>query len=167
MVNLYSAHITSLSIHRVGNRSKGENIFLSDSTFALDDELAPLIKEYFFKPFRDKEHTYLQFTHEVDLEFHDLYQLAKEIFGNPDTTHENGKKITKHLYDQSLHPHIKSGEVYIAHIEGAHINNQRVDAIGIFKSEIKQDFLQFEESDNQLTALLQQGVNLSKLDKGC
>jgi len=167
MINLYSAHITSLSIHRAGNKSKGEPIFLSENTFTLNDEMAPLIKEFFFKPFRDKEHTFLQFTHEVDIEFHELYQLAKEIFQDPTSTHEKGKKITKYLYDQSLHQHIKSGEVYIAHIEAAMINNQRVDAIGIFKSEIKQDFLQFEENDNQLTAMLQQGVNLNKLDKGC
>src|SRR5699024_2526268 len=167
MINLYSAHITSLSIHRAGNKSKGEPIFLSENTFTLNDEMAPLIKEFFFKPFQDKEHTILQFTHEVDIEFHELYQLAKEIFQDPTSTHEKGKKITKYLYDQSLHQHIKSGEVYIAHIEAAMINNQRVDAIGIFKSEIKQDFLQFEENDNQLTAMLQQGVNLNKLDKGC
>ena len=42
-----------------------------------------------------------------------------------------------------------------------------MDAIGIFKSELKQDFLQFSEEGNQLEALLQHGVSLSKLDKGC
>lgn len=167
MINLYSAHITSLSIHRVGNKSKGEPIFLSEGTFALNDEMTPLIKEFFFKQFRDKEHNFLEFTHEVDLEFHELHQLATQIFANPDSTHEKSKNITQYLYDQSLHQHIKSGEVYVAYIEGVHLQNERVDAIGIFKSEIKQDFLQFEENDNQLTAMLQQGVNLNKLDKGC
>lgn len=167
MVNLYNTHITSLSIHRVGNKSKGEDIFLSENTFALNDEMTPLIKEFFFKQFRSKENTYLEFTHDVDLEFHEIHQLATQIFADPSTTHENGKKIAKYLYDQSLHPHIKSGEVYIAYIEGVQLHNQRVDAIGIFKSEIKQDFLQFEENNNQLTAMLQQGVNLNKLDKGC
>ncbi|MGK0175348.1 MAG: hypothetical protein ACI9AT_001735, partial [Ulvibacter sp.] len=29
MINLYSAHISSLSIHRVGNKSKNEPILLS------------------------------------------------------------------------------------------------------------------------------------------
>lgn len=167
MINLYSAHINSLSIHRVGNKSKAEPIFLSNGNFEISDELNPLIKEFFFKPFRNKEHTYLQFTHEVDLEFHELYETVKEIFLNPLSTHDNSRKITQHLYDQSLHPHIKSGEVYVAHIENAMINNQRVDAVGIFKSELKQDFLQFEEDETQLTAILQQGVNLNKLDKGC
>ena len=167
MINLFNTHISSLSIHRVGNKSKGENIFLSEDTFELNDEMTPLIKEFFFKQFRDKENSYLQFTHDIDLEFHELYQIARDIFNDPNTTHENGKKITKYLYDQSLHPHIKSGEVYIAYIEGVLMENERIDAIGIFKSEIKQDFLQFEENNNQLTAMLQQGVNLNKLDKGC
>ena len=42
-----------------------------------------------------------------------------------------------------------------------------MDGIGIFKSEIKQDFLLFEEKENQLDLILQQGINLNKLDKGC
>ena len=42
-----------------------------------------------------------------------------------------------------------------------------VDAIGIFKSEIKTDFLQFEEQEDNLEMVLQQGINLNKLDKGC
>ncbi len=42
-----------------------------------------------------------------------------------------------------------------------------MDAIGIFKSELKQDFLQFSEEGNQLDAMLQHGVSLNKLDKGC
>ena len=77
------------------------------------------------------------------------------------------EEIVKHLYDQSEHPHIKSGEVYIAHIENVSVDNIKVDALGIFKSELKQDFLQFRESGENLEMLLEQGINLNKLDKGC
>ena len=167
MINLYSAHINSLSIHHVGNKSHNEPIFLSNEPYKADDELTPLLKEYFLKPFRDKEENYFQFFHDTDLEFHELFNLASEIFDNPENTHEVGKKITKHLYDQSLHPHIKSGEVYIVHFEHLQIDNEKVDGIGIFKSEIKQDFLQFSKEENQFDAHHLQGVNLNKLDKGC
>jgi hypothetical protein len=47
------------------------------------------------------------------------------------------------------------------------LDNQRVDALGIFKSEVKQDFLQFQEKGSNLDLLVQQGVNLQRLDKGC
>lgn len=167
MINLYGAHITSLSIHRVGNKINNESYFLSEETYKADDELTPLLKEYFLKPFREKEENYFQFTHETDLEFHELYNISSKIFSATETIHEESKKITKHLYDQSLHPHIKSGEVYIVHFENLQIDNEKVEGIGIFKSEIKQDFLQFAENNNQLNAQLLQGVNLNKLDKGC
>lgn len=167
MINLYSAHIASLSIHRVGNKNKNEPILLSEEVYKTDDEITPLLKEFFLKPFKDKEENYFQFGNEAGLEFNELYTIASEIFSNPDSIHEQSKKITKHLYDQSMHPHIKSGEVYVAFLEGLQIDNEKVNGIGIFKSELKQDFLQFSEKENQLEAFLQQGVNLNKLDKGC
>lgn len=166
MLNLYSAQINSLSIHRVGNKSRNEGLFLSNEPYRMDDELAPLIKEFFLKPFREKEENYFQFTHDTDLEFHELFNLISEGFEEPSTIHEQSKKITQHLFDQSIHPHIKNGEVYVAYLENLQIDNEKVDGIGIFKSEIKQDFLQFSEGDSQLDAVLQQGVNLNKLDKG-
>lgn len=166
MINLYSTHIQSLSIHRVGNKSRTEPIFLSEKPYEMDDEITPLMKEYFLKPFRDKEENYFQFVHDTDLEFHDLFNQVTQIFDNPDTVHEVSKKIAKHLFDQSTHPHIKAGEVYVAFLENVQIDNEKVDAVGIFKSEIKQDFLQFSEGERQLDAQLQQGVNLNKLDKG-
>lgn len=167
MINLYSTHIASLSIHRVGNKSRSEGYFVSSAPYKLEDELMPLLKEYFLKPFREKEENYFHFSHEADLEFHDLYNIASTIFLNPDSIHDQSKKITALLYNQSEHPHIKSGEVYVAYLENVQLDNEKMDAIGIFKSELKQDFLQFEETETQLNAVLQQGVNLSKLDKGC
>ena len=47
MINLFGAHINSLSIHRVGNKINNEPIFLSDDIYKVDDELTPLLKEYF------------------------------------------------------------------------------------------------------------------------
>ena len=167
MINLFNAHIENLSIHRVGNKSRNESIFLSAQPYTLNDEIMPLLKEYFFKAFREKEENYYQFAHEVDLEYNELYNFATEIFANPTQIHEVSKKITSHLFEQSNHPHIKNGEVYVAYFTNTSIQNNVVDAIGIFKSEIKTDFLQFEEQEDNLEMVLQQGINLNKLDKGC
>lgn len=166
MLNLHPAQIESLSLHRVGNKSRNENLFLSEEPYHIDDELHALLKEYFLKPFREKEENYFQFIHEVDLEFHELYELVKAIFNNPLSAHENSLKIARRLYEQSQHPHIKSGEVYVVYFDNVLVDNQRTDALGIFKSELKNDFLQFEEKGSNLKMLLKQGVNLNKLDKG-
>ncbi len=167
MINLFNTHIVSLSIHRVGSKSKNEPIFLSEKPYKMDDEITPLLKEFFLKPFRDKEENYFKFAHESDLEFHELFNISSRIFENPQNIHEESRKIASHLYGQSEHPHIKSGEVYVSFMENLQLDNEKVDAIGIFKSELKQDFLQFSEENNQLEAMLQHGVNLNKLDKGC
>ncbi|RXR23398.1 MULTISPECIES: nucleoid-associated protein [Flavobacterium] len=167
MLNLFNTHIDSLSIHRVGNKSRNENMFLSDSNYSLTDEIVPLIKEYFFRPFREKEENYFQFAHDVDLEYNEMFNLATEVFTNPGNVHEVSKKITRHLFEQSNHPHIKNGEVYVAYLTNISIDNQTVDALGVFKSELKTDFLQFEERGSNLEMILQEGINLNKLDKGC
>lgn len=167
MINLYSAQIETLSLHRVGNKNKKEGLFRSENPVRLNDEITGLLKEYFFKPFREKEENYFKFTHEADLEFNELYKIATELFEHPEKTHPLSKKIAEHLYEQSDHPHIKSGEVYVAYLTGLMLDNVKTDAIGIFKSELKHDFLQFKEAGENLEIIIEQGVNINKLDKGC
>ena len=167
MINLYSTQIESISLHRVGNKNKSEGIFLSEEPFSLNDETTGLLKEYFFKPFREKEENYFKLANEVDVEFNELHKIVTEIFTDPSSAHLNSKKIATHLFEQSNHPHIKSGEVYVGYLTGLLLDNVKVDAIGIFKSELKHDFLQFEETGSNLNILVQQGININKLDKGC
>ncbi len=167
MINLYPTHIESLSVHRVGNKNKAENIFLSAEPYQLNDETTGLLKEYFFRPFREKEENYYHLTNEVDVEFNEVYKYVSEIFDEPSAAHLSSKKLATHLFEQSNHPHIKSGEVYITYLTGILLDNQKVDAVGIFKSELKHDFLQFEEKGSNLDIVIQQGININKLDKGC
>lgn len=167
MINLYATQIEHISIHRVGNKNKGEGIFLSTEPFALNDETTGLLKEYFFKPFREKEENYFKLSNDVDVEFNELYKLASTVFQDSSNSHEASKKIATLLFEQSNHPHIKSGEVYVTYLTGVHLDNEKVDAIGIFKSELKHDFLQFKEKESNLDIIVQQGININKLDKGC
>ena len=167
MINLFNTQIDSLSLHRVGNKTKSEGIFLSEEVQRLNDETNGLLKEFFFKPFREKEESYFQLSHESDVAFNEVYQYVTEIFKNTKETHAQSKKIARYLYEQSNHPNIKSGEVFVAHLTDVVLDNEKVDAVGIFKSEIKSDFLQFEEKGTHLEMILEHGVNLNKLDKGC
>tara|TARA_R110001592_G_scaffold155700_1_gene385694 strand:- start:3918 stop:4976 length:1059 start_codon:yes stop_codon:yes gene_type:complete len=167
MINLYATQIESISIHRVGNKNKNEGVFLSEEPFRLNDETTGLLKEYFFKPFREKEENYYKLANKVDVEFNELYKIVSEVFADTSKAHLNSKKIASLLFEQSNHPHIKSGEVYVAYLTGLLLDNQKVDAIGIFKSELKHDFIQFEEKDSNLDIVIQQGININKLDKGC
>ena len=182
MLNLYATQIESLYIHKVGNKSRNEGVILSEKPTVLSDEMTPLFKEFFLKPFRDKEEMYYKFQgDDLGLDSNEMFHETSKILNiqNKYIANSNAKyqvseflqeysgAIIQHLYDASAHPHIKAGEVYICHLKDIQYNHQRIDGIGIFKSEIKQDFLQFAKEDNQLEVILSQGVNLNKLDKGC
>lgn len=168
MINLFNTTIESISIHKVGNKSRNEAIFLSDEPFKVTDEITPLLKEFFLKPFRDKEESYFQFAHDVDLDYNLIFNLTNQFFLQKEEIlqHVITKQITRHLYEQSNHPHIKNGEVYIVHFTNLSIDNEVVDAIGIFKTEIKSDFIELEENESHLEMILKQGISLDKLDKG-
>jgi len=167
MTNLFNANIETISIHRVGNKSKSDPIFLSENPYRMTDEISPLLKEFLLKPFREKEENYFQFVHETDLEFNTMYNLVAQMFAQSGQAHEISKKIAQHLHEQSNHPHIKNGEIYVVYLTNVSLDNNVVDAIGVFKSELKHDFLQLEERGTNLDLILQQGINLNKLDKGC
>lgn len=167
MINLHSTQIDALCVHKVGNKSRGETLFLSSGPLKISIEQAAILKEYFLRPFREKEEIYYHFSHEVDLEFHDLYVAVNEMLSEPDQVSEMSKKIAQRLFQQSEHPHIKSGEVYIAYLSDMIVDHQKVSGVGIFKSESKHNFLQFDQSRDELQMIIQQGVSVSKLDKGC
>ncbi|WP_276390204.1 nucleoid-associated protein [Eudoraea chungangensis] len=167
MINLFNAQIEKIALHKIGNKSKAEPIFLSKENLRLDDETNGVLKEFFLKPFREKEENYYQLTHEVDVEFNEVYKTAKLLFENPEELHDASIDITKHLYAQSNHPHIKSGEIFVVHFTNILLDNKKTEALGIFKSELKHDFLQFKEKEDNLELHIKQGINTSKLDKGC
>lgn len=167
MINLFNAQIEVLSLHKIGNKSRNESMVLSNAPYKLNDEIVALLKEFFLKPFREAEENYYQFAHEVDLEYNTLYKLVKQIFEKPENSHLGSRFITTHLWEQSNHPHIKNGEVYVVYFKNVSIDNNVVDAVGIFKSEIKKDFIQIQENESNLEMLLEQGILLEKIDKGC
>ncbi|NER10745.1 hypothetical protein SAMN06265375_102275 [Muriicola jejuensis] len=167
MINLFNAQIDEVSLHRIGNKHRNEGLFLSEKAQELNDESRGLLKEFFLKPFREKEENYYTLGHEADMEFNEIYKAAKAVFTKPVSLQEASRSIARHLYDQSAHPHIKNGELFVVKLSNIQLDGEKVEALGIFKSEIKQEFLQFEERPGRLEMKLEEGVNLNKLDKGC
>lgn len=158
MINLYNTEIESLHIHKVGNKSRKEELFLSQDPYNVDDEIRPILKEFFFKPFREKEVQFFRFSEDAAINsFLNIYH------GYLSEVHI---EIATHLYNQGNHPHIKAGEVYVCQLKNIITDEGSFDGIGIFKSEIRYDFLEFSKNESRLDLILKQGVSLDKLDKG-
>jgi len=166
VINLYNTEIDSLYIHKVGNKCRKEELFLSKDPYEINDEIRPILQEFFLKPFREKEAQFFTFLEGAELEsILNLYGFTDDLIGGT-LTPLITDKIARHLYDQGKHPHIKAGEVYICQLSNMLIDNYKMDGIGIFKSEIKYDFLEFNKEESRLDLILKQGVSLDKLDKG-
>ena len=169
MVSYFEASLSRFSIHKAGNKSLGEPLFLSEHSLKIEDEvLDSLLKQYFLNPFEKVNEAY-RFSHPTeDLSLNEVFHFAEMIFDEPDTFHENTKLIAKHLYDISNHPKIKSGELYFAYFSNLQIEGETFDAIGIFKSESKEPYLSVSQEAKEFNITYEEmAINIKKLDKGC
>src|SRR5574337_130174 len=144
MITCFESLIESLSIHYIGNKSKNELcVFSEEPLFLLDENLPPLVLEYFIKPFEKIQESF-SFFHSSSNELNEVFHFVKKIFNNEAGFHEAGVGIAKHLYNVSTHPNIKPGEVYIARFKNILVDGIEKEAVGIFKSEIKEPFLKVQ-----------------------
>jgi hypothetical protein len=108
-----------------------------------------------------------QFYHDIDLSMSEVYSCVKKIFDYPDNLIEQSINLAKHLYNQSVHPKIKSGEFYVVYFKDCIFNGETIDSIGLFKSENKDTFIEIEQVKDGFEMESKQGININKLDKGC
>ncbi|RAU81763.1 nucleoid-associated protein [Pontibacter arcticus] len=158
--------LKKLAVHRVGNKAKEEGVIASKDLVDLrDEQLSDLLLTYFMTPFKQEE--FFRFTHTSDLALNELFAYAALLFNEPEKFHTYSVHILNHLYEQSDHPKVKSGELYVVYFSGCVMGDETVDAIGIFKSENKDTFLTFQDKADDLEINYHAGVNLKSVDKGC
>ena len=164
MIDFKEAQLTALVVHKVGNKSRGEGIIASRSLYTLEEETRPVLESYFLNAFKAEE--FFRFSHEASLDLNEMYRYCGNIFQGDDLLIQSVHML-KHLYLQTAHPNIRQGEMYVARFSGCRLEGVELDAIGIFKSENKEAFLQFGETSDAVNMRIEQGVSTKKLDKGC
>jgi hypothetical protein len=166
MLDITNCNIEKLSIHLVGNKGNGDELILSKTPPDISDErLRELLGMYFLQSFNNPEFYSFTFTNK-DFSLNPLFTFATQVFDDGEAFHRNSRNIAKHLYEISMHPQIKSGDLFVSYITDVVINGEAVDAIGIFKSENRQSFLKVDnESDFALN--YDDGISIDKPDKGC
>ncbi|MGB0429001.1 MAG: nucleoid-associated protein [Bacteroidia bacterium] len=154
-----------LVIHRVGNKAHEDGVFASEAEHDLmDDQLQVVLFDFFFNSFKGEDQ--FKFDHSADLRMNDMYTYCQNIFNNADTFLDMSKHILNHLYNKSTHPKIKGGELYVCLFRDILIDDELVDAVGIFKTESKNTFIQVNEMRQSLALGYYEGISTKKLDKG-
>ncbi|MDX5444269.1 MAG: nucleoid-associated protein [Hymenobacteraceae bacterium] len=157
------AGLAALAVHKIGNKSREEGFMASEELASLQDpELKEVLKQYFLSSFKQEE--YFRFSHPSQLSLNEMYHYISEAFADLAGFHEQSVNMLTHLYEQSEHPKIKSGELYVAYFTDCLLEDELVDAIGIFKSENKDTFLTISED---LALAHRVGVPAKAVDKGC
>lgn len=166
MVDYSAINIDKLIIHKVGNKKKQIENQISKGLCNVGEDLSTNLINYFFTPF-SKQIEVSKLLHHSDLELNDIYNYSKKLFNNRSSFQDISIDILTHLYEQSEHPHIKIGEVMIAHFSDIIFDDKLTDAIGVFKIERKQNFFKFSDNNKSLGINLNEGVSSKKMDKGC
>lgn len=165
MIDFSAAELSHLAIHQVGNKSNEEGIIISEQEVAVNGSIASLLTTYFTKPFKAEE--FYNFNHETDLNLNEVYAYTKNIFHDKTSLLMQSINLAKHLYEQSIYPQIKSGELYVAYFDNCYLNEELTEVIGIFKSEQKETFLKVYPEGKSFAVNRDDGININKLDKGC
>ncbi len=165
MLKLNNIQTSKIIAHRVGNKNRSEKNFTSTDLLVLDEHLEEVLNKYFLKPFKQIADTY-HFSHSVDMSYHLLNGLVKKVFEDNEQFYSASIDILNHLYEQSNHPQIKSGDLFVVLFDDILIEDELVQAIGIFKSERKDAFLTLTESSERVIVNANEGISLRKLDKG-
>ncbi len=167
MLEYSNCKIEKVSAHHIGNKNNEEELLLSNSTLDIGDyQLKDLLIKYFLGSFSNPEFYSFTFLNE-DFQRNPLFNFASQIFDDPDGFHAKSVDVARHLYEISLHPQIKSGDLFVAYFSDIVVEGEMMDAIGIFKSENKQAFLKLKESGESFSLNHDDGINVEKLDKGC
>lgn len=165
MLDFTETQLKQLVIHHVGNANENQEVQYSKSTTQTTEEVNEVLLHYFLSGF-SAEHFH-SFAHESDLNMNYVFNYAAKIFENPESFFDHSINLARHLYENSIHPKIQSGEFYAVFFENCVVEDEITDALGLFKTENKDTFLKVFPQNDQFSVDSQKGINIKKLDKGC
>ena len=139
--------IKAATIQIVGNKTRGEGLSSASSLADVSgssDFLTKLIEKSFTMDDL-KCFSYLE-----SVELNPVYQFASKIFDDNEAFLKQSVNMATYLYDQSVHPNIRSGELYVLLLECEYKKNA-VEAIAILKSEKKDPFLATDNDGREIS----------------
>ena len=162
-----SAQLSALSIHGIGNRTLEKPLVISQDPVDINDsDMKNTLTEWMLSHF--KLQIFHNFTYgSDDLEKHPVYSAVATIFNNPTVLHHFSAEIARHLFDKTGHPNIKDGYLYVAYFQDVVVEDEMMDAIGIFKTEGDDEFISTNKTETGYVLSSDQGTYTGRLDKGC
>ncbi len=164
MIEFSETELSKLIIHKIGRHSEDGGVAMSIKQTDIDETTNQVLLNFFLKSFNMEN--YYRFFHEIGLEHNDVYQCVSKIFETKNFI-SSSQDLARLLYEQSSHPKIKAGEFYVVFFKNCVLNDEIVDAVGLFKTENKSNFLKVNKVDENFRLNNQIGISTDEIDKAC
>jgi hypothetical protein len=158
--------LKAVCMHYVGSKNNLDALHISHESLELDSDSMKLLQDGFLNKFKTIPEQY-SFHHTDSLQFNEVYTYCRQLFEDPSNISQVSGAIARHLYEASTHPKVKGGEFYIAYFDGLPMQSRMYKAIGLFKTENKSVFMDAQRGQDGFQLDMKEGVELSKIDKGC
>jgi len=159
------SRVERLVVHRVGNPSRDESLQLSERASSVDDEVSGLLLDGYLKGIVSDKKKH-QFFHESELNLNEIYHYSRQFFRGELDFLEVSHRIAKHLYARSQHPNISAGDLLVILFSGLSDGDSNQRGLGVFKSEIRDEFLTLVDSGDVIDIRHATGINPKLIDKG-
>ena len=167
MISLAQATIESIVIHKikvVANEEEGtqKEVFTSKNEIQfLDEQTQEILKSYFSLALKSPDlYRFIDNHNLVASECENVFEKKTKMY---DASLKFLDKLSEVIEGKDINPM----ELYVAHFTNCEVDDQFVDAIGIFTSENKETFLKILQNENEINFKTEDGISLKKLNKGC
>lgn len=157
--------VQSVILHQVGNRLREEALVLADQCFAITDDISNVILGGYLHGIVNSKNQYV-LTHESDMELNDVSHHVSDFFSRRTNFIELSQKLATHLYASAHHPNIAAGDLFVILFDQLKVGDAYKSAIGIYKSESKQQYISARTDGKTLQLEVFSGINPDLIDKG-
>lgn len=157
--------VKAVILHQVGNRLREEPLVLVDECFVITDSISNVILGGYLRGIVSSKNQYM-LSHESDMALNDVAHHTLGFFSKKISFEDLSKNLATHLYSSAHHPNIASGDLFVILFDKLKVGDVYRSAIGIYKSESKQQYLSARIDGKTQQLEVSSGINPDLIDKG-
>ena len=162
MINGKEAMVEEFVLHRIG--TGGMTSILSDYSAVLQGpEEQEFLRRLFLKPFNGVGETHAFATREEG-GTNDLQELCAELQKGKELVAVS-RAMAKQLIEVAQEHEVRTGDLFVVRFHGVELGGARLDAVGLYKFDDKEVFLESRAEANGLSMHLKRGLGGRKPDQ--
>ena len=136
--------VNHMIVHYVGNKNREEGVSFSENELDYS-EVSSDLTVMLSKSFDTKEPYHFFF--ESSLNLNPIYTFIRTIFEDVTRFQEQSVFIAKILYEKTIHPMTKPGELSVIYLSNCEIDGRQMNAIAMLKTENKQAAIEYVRTE--------------------